>query len=183
MPAGAAVSNLGKDPLAHLVVVEMSGEDRWRQADTAKNPDATVNGFLDWLFEGGFFDYAVIVADRANLLTSAFGSSSRQLPGVWLDSTTARKRATESLNRVLKGFEIIFGTTATPDVCQTFFTKLGYVVRKAEHNDLKSGFLEEAWNSQELEEAVRVAARLGAKCFCCFAHDADPVYLLTWDAG
>ena len=176
------MNSFDKDSLAQLRVVEMCGENRWRQADTAANPDVTVKTFFDWLFEHGFFDFAVLAADRVGVLSSVLGSASRQLPGVWLDSATARKSVAEDVERVLKGFTVIFGTKATSDACQAFFTHRGYAAQNAEHNDVRD-LLKGAWNSPELEDAVRVAARLGATSYCCFAHDADPVYLLTLVAG
>lgn len=171
------MNNLNRDSFALLRVIEMSGEDRWKQGSTAANSDVTVKTFVDWLFRHGHFDFAVYSAAREGVLSSVFANSTPKFPSVLLNSATARNRIDADLHRILKGFTVAFGTKAITDSVCSYFVDRGYTSRKK--NLEVEGFLQAAWNRPELEDAIRVAVRLGATSFCCFAHDADPVYLFA----
>jgi hypothetical protein len=162
-------------------VTELSGEDVARAAQARAFPSESLKPFFDWQFRTAVFDFAVVASSQANLLSRIV---KRTDPSHWLkvvlDAGEARASQSSLEKKARAGFELLVATTSTVDDLRTFFADYGYhSVGEATLGDSSKHDLLGSWNDTELLRALVLASRMKASAVCCFAHDADPIYLLV----
>ncbi len=163
-----------------LWVVELSGEGRWQNPETADDPKTIVKAFFDWQFQQNAFDYAVVCSCpsyQSGILKKIFGRAEKFL-SVCMSTKYAKQYDTVLMNHALRGFELIVATQHNYSMCCEFFRKFGYVNAREYEFSLVNATLPGAWNKEEINDALLLAIKLGGKEFCCFGHDADPIYLI-----
>lgn len=179
---GEVVTNIAKQSETKFSVMELSGGNGWKKAETAANPQVVVEEFFAWQLAEEAFEYAVIVAASSNASFVKLLKKETPLPSVCLGETIAKDHCSFLVEHALKGFEIIVATKATEEDCDRFFAKFGYAKCNSGAADSDAAMINAAWNKKELGAAIDVAFKLGGNVFCCFAHDADPVYILRPDS-
>lgn len=178
------MSEIPFSPHLNLPTRELSGEDAKRTlaSNAPESPTALINSFLDWQLTSGLFRYAVFAAERG--LFGSFRRGRNPFPAVCSSVSDAEKHRSLFVKRALRGFELIVANDNGPDVFGQFFTKFGYVASPAPlASNVGNSLMKAAWNASELSPALELAVKLGGKVFCCFAHDADPVYVVSVDGS
>ena len=161
-----------------LLAIELCGDFSKKAASgvTGASRDP-MHDSLEWGLSDSVFMCAVIAPPQRTLRKSE--------RNVWPQTTVtlsaAIDRRTSLQESGMSGFELVIGTSTDCDSAIQVFGKLGY--QEAGRSICGSGDkhdpLAAAWNKVDLSNAVQIAARLSSGVLCIFAHDADPVYLLT----
>jgi hypothetical protein len=159
-------------------VMELSAEETTAQglAEAPRSPAGLVSDFLDWQFKSGAFDAAVFAGSKSNLLVRPFSGRPAELPQVMLASAMHDVYREVLQRAAVRGFELLVSSNSTERDLESFFQNQGYSLSSPCSVD---SFTSAAWNRGMLEAALDVIARIAAQTVCCFAHDADPVYLLS----
>lgn len=157
----------------------------WKSAEfaAAKFPAETLRGSpievvrqcLDWQFRSATFDYAVLVdAPWLGSRTVA------RWPRIIADASEAQRGVSSLAERGARGFELVVGGTNTGEAIRDFLIASGYqYVGECPYGSKAAYDLSVAPLSDTFTPALNVAMRLGACTLCVFAHDADPIYLLS----
>ncbi len=75
---------------------------------------------------------------------------------------------------------MIFSSINTSYEIIDFFEKFHFSISNDSISDLKqSQVFEGTWNRTQLFSTLKIACELGKGTLCCFAHDADPIYIMT----
>lgn len=140
-----------------------------------------VKSFYEWQFRAGTFDFALIARRGGGTLFGFHKTQEANLCQVILGIDQA-KDALETLQvSANRGFELVVASNSSLDEIEEFWKQMGY--RLSGRSQLGSrgehDLLPAAWNPDVLEHTLSVASRMGGKTLCVFAHDADPIYLLT----
>lgn len=162
----------------HWTVMEMSSGEN----TSPEKPFFDPKYFFEWQVQENKFDFAITSHSKKRFLP-AFLNKIRTPHGH--NVITTAEDALHNMNDLkkssLRGYELIFATTLSPDELEAFFKKHGYhcdgyalLGDRSKHDVFYA-----AWNDQKLMQALSLAKRLNAVTLCCFAHDADPVYIIS----
>ena len=138
--------------------------------------------FFDWQFQEKKFDFALIAPSRKKLLSIIFKEKpSFEHFDILLTQEEALRNKTELEKSALHGYELLFATKSNNKELEGFFKKYGYISTGSAHlgDHSKHDLLTASWNSKRLLHGLKLAHRMQAYTLCCFAHDADPVYILS----
>ena len=163
--------------ISSLNILELTGDFSNKAARGEVIPDNPVGSFLDWLFESGTFGCAVLVPTAGILRIK----SAPEWPQVIVDVNDARNSRAFLEKRAKSGFELVVGISMASEVVLEVFRGLGYdesSPRQFPNADLRDD-LQATWNKESLVQAITVATKLCNQTLCVFAHDGDPIYVLT----
>ncbi len=150
-------------------------------ADIPTSPDELVKDFFDWQFKTGAFDFVVASEADENSVLKMIRPHRLNWPQVILETENATLNQASFVRLALKGFQLIVATNSSANEVINFFGDRSY--RQVGSSLFSSGEehdpLRASWNRESLTRSVAIATRMGAKLICCFAHDADPIYLLS----
>lgn len=158
-------------------ILELSGECSWKNLEVADNPKTITKKFLDWQIEYDKFDYAVLAVRDDGFFSKIMGCRN-PFPSVCPSAKVARQQQDLLVEHMLRGFEVVLATKSSIEECCDFFEKFDYIQVADYMSDIDDSFLQSAWNRKEICSALNVAMKLGSFSFFCFAHDADPIYIL-----
>lgn len=149
-------------------------------AEIPTSPDELVNAFFNWQFQTGAFDFGIIAATNENPILKIIRRNRLNWPQVILDTDNAKLNQASLVRIALRGFQLIVATNSGANEVIDFFRSHSY--RQVGSSPFSSGEkhdpLRATWNREDLTRSIAIASRMGAKLICCFAHDADPIYLL-----
>lgn len=163
-------------------VIEMSGETASSAADSPRYPCSVLKPFFEWQFEEKKFDFAIIAPSRKSFLPKVFQQRCF-FDGLNLivNLEQAMQSQTDLEKAALRGYELVFATTSSTLTLEKFFNNYGYLC--AGHARLgdrsKHDLFSASWNDKKMLQALSFCKRMGAASLCCFAHDAEPVYILS----
>ena len=150
-------------------------------ADIPISPDELVKEFFNWQFKTGAFDFVVVSETDENPILKKMRPHKLNWPQVILESDNATLNQASFVRLALRGFQLIVATNSSANEVISFFGDRSYrqigsslFSSGEEHDPLRA-----SWNRESLTRSVAIATRMGAKLICCFAHDADPIYLLS----
>ena len=167
--------------LSGWMVDELDAEKPPRKPDFALSSLDLVRGFYEWQFQTGTFDFAIVSKTGSGTLFG-FQKNQEAKPCQVILGIDQAKDALETLQvSANRGFEVIVASKSSLDDIKEFWKQKGY--RLSGRSQLGSGgehdLLPAAWNPDVLEHILSVASRMEGKTLCVFAHDADPIYLLS----
>lgn len=164
-----------------LQTTELSGEyAKSVSSDSApESPSTLVHAFIEWQLASNSFEYAVIAAQSSNRITKYF-KANNSLDSLFISRESLKSSYSLIVECALYGFKLIIASTSSKEEFIEFFTRFGYVI-SIEDKTIAADtlLLRAAWNRSDLSTALELALQRRGNVFCCFAHDADPVYLLT----
>ena len=150
-------------------------------ADVPTSPDELVKEFFDWQFKTGAFDFVVASKADDNFLLKIIRPHRLNWPQVILETENTTLNQASFVRLALKGFRLLVATNSSANEVINFFGERSYgqigsslFSSGEDHDPLRA-----SWNRESLTRSVVIATRMGAKLICCFAHDADPIYLLS----
>jgi hypothetical protein len=159
--------------------LERDADDRSLPKSSGPIKDLPI--LFDWLLETGLFEFAVLAKKDVGILGALTSTRWPSWPQVVLETSDARVALPALIAAGTRGFELIVGAKVNHAELFAFLTRFGY--REAGISGLGSGESHDltrvSSHRESFNRGIVLATRLEAKCLCVFAHDADPIYLLS----
>lgn len=160
--------------------IELSDEEV-----TSSSPELAVDSlvlirnFLAWQLEDSSFEFGLIVPS-GGIVKSLLGNQSDDLPKIFLSDYLLANANDEMAKLCRRGFSVVFSSMNTENEITEFFKKSHFSISGDSTSNLeKSPVCEGAWNKSQLLLTLKIACALGGKTLCCFAHDADLIYVMN----
>ncbi len=81
----------------------------------------------------------------------------------------------------LSGHILVFASYSPLPQIKNFFERYGYI--ETGHQNLneenKHPLFIDGWDTEQITQSLLQATKTNAHTLCCFAHDADPIYIIS----
>ncbi|MCI5048227.1 MAG: hypothetical protein MRY59_12060 [Aquisalinus sp.] len=163
-----------------LQTIELSDEELTSSSpELAVDSLALIRKFLMWQLGASHLKFGLIVP-RSDIVKPLLGNHSSDLPRIFLPGYLATGDNHEMIQFCRKGFSVVYSSMSSEREMTDFFRKSHYAVVGDAFSDLtESTIFDGAWNKPQLLSTLKIALDLGGKTLCCFAHDADPIDIVT----
>ena len=163
-----------------LVVDRTAGKPECQYGESSLD---LIKSFYEWQLKIGTFDFVLMSGSKDRPILSTLKKPEANLFRLISNAEEAVKTLADLQDTANRGFELVMASSSSIADIEGFWKQKGYRVEGS--SPLGSGrehdLFSAAWNKDSLERMIYVAARMRAKSLCVFAHDADPLYLLTQD--
>lgn len=147
------------------------------------SPSDVISKYFDWLIDSKKFRFALVVPSRQTKLLPSFRER-HPFPSICASAEQLAAHRTLLTDIAQRGFEFITSVSGEKQDHFDFFEQFQFEIIDEKANDGKeTPLLSAAWNKTNLAITLDVALHLGGDVFCCFAHDADPIFVISDFAG
>lgn len=146
-----------------------------------RSPIELVLELLDRQLNSGAFAYALVIDRPFGPIGRLISTPVAEWPRVVVNTDAARRGASVLAQHGAQGFELVIGSSSSHEDLRDFFIERGYrQTADALYGSGKPGDIGAAApHDDRFAQALAVAMTLPARTLCVFAHDVDPVYVLS----
>jgi hypothetical protein len=145
------------------------------------SPTELVSEFLDQQWSTGAFAYAIVMDIPFGPIACLTSTPTGEWPRIVIDAREARRGVRALAERGARGFELVLASSSCLEDLRAFFTDRGYrndadaLYGSGDNGDISAT----PPHDDRFARALSVAMMIGGATLCVFAHDVDPVYLLS----